>query len=304
MFRRLFALGSALVLSLSACAPGTELDSVEQTDLTESELSLSMQIVDVKKSPAPPGLTIIRKKSEFVEFFGTQPPAGLNFNKSWLLHYSMGVQNTGGYEATFVGVEREGSGANAHLLIRSNDQNPGPNCFVTQALTNPQVAVKIPKQSKNIPITHANTATFTDCGTVQNWCATALCETGQVCDEFTDACVEEPFCPKVKCANGYSCSEELDQCIGRLCDPEDADSCPANFECLNQIQCITQPCPGEFRCEPAPPEVTCADIGWNGTCVGNILKYCSSNEADDMTTQDCSPGSCVVNQQGFADCYQ
>lgn len=309
MFRRLFALGSALFLSLSACAPGSELESIEEADLTESELTLSMETVNVTKSNADPGLTIITKKAEYVAFFGTQPPASLNFNKSWLLHYSMGVQNTGGYAASFVSVDREGTGANANLVIRTHDQSPGPNCFVTQALTNPQAAVKIPKQKKAIQITHANDAGQTDCGTVQNWCATALCGPGQVCDEFVDACVDEPFCPKVKCANGYECSEDLDQCIGRLCDPEAAtgepESCPANFVCDNQIQCITQPCPAEYRCEPAPPaDVTCAEIGWNGVCQGNILKYCSSNEADDMTTQDCAPGSCVVNQQGFADCYE
>lgn len=293
----LVALGS--LLGVAACAPGS-VDNESESSADDSDaLSLPLEVLPVSKSEAPPGLTILRKKSEYVAFFGQQPPAGLSFNQSWVLHYSLGIQSTGGFAASIPSVDRIGSGANAQLEIHSQDRAPGPNCMVTQALTNPQVTVKIPKQAKAIPITHANTYVQTDCGTVQGWCATALCGPGQVCDEFSDACVEEPFCPKVKCANGYTCDEDVDACVGRECDPADASSCPSGMVCDNQIACITTPCPTEFRCEPAP-EVTCQQIGWVGTCQGTTLKYC---DGDDMTVVDCAPSQCdFVDADGYYDC--
>lgn len=293
----LFSLGSLLAFG---CAPDSGLDDAsEEAQEGEDALSLNVQVLNVTKSNADPGLTIIKKKADYVAFFGQQPPAGLSFNSSWVLHYSMGVQNTGGYAAGIPAVEREGTGSNKRLVVHTTDTSPGPNCIVTMALTNPQVTVKIPKQSNSLGLDQTNESIVTDCGTVQNWCASALCGPGLVCDEFTDSCVEEPFCPKVKCANGYECSEELDQCIGRICDPNLANDCPQNFVCENQIACITTPCPTEFRCEPAP-EVTCDQIGWEGICQGATLKYCNG---DDMVTQSCSPGQCEwVEQYGYYDC--
>ena len=306
MFHRfLVTIGSLFALGLGACAPDSGLEDLEQAADSENELSLSFVELDSVKSPAPPGLTILRKKSEYVAHFGTQPPADLNFNKSWVLHYSMGVQETGGYDVAFTSIAREGTGANARLVVHTMEEGPGPNCMVTMALSNPQVTVKIPKQNKTIGLDQTNETSVRDCGTVQNFCATKECGPNQVCDEFQDACVEAPFCPKVKCANGYVCDEDVDACVGRPCEPSDPNSCPANFVCDNQIACITQPCPSEFRCEPAPAPVTCAEIGWVGVCEGTVLKYCSSNSSNDMTTLDCAPGSCEFSQANqYFDCVQ
>jgi hypothetical protein len=300
MFRS-FAIASLLSLSslVVGCAPDSGLeDGSEEAQDDESALSLNVQVINVTKSNADPGLTIIKKKADYVAFFGVEPPPGLSFNSSWVLHYSMGGQNSGGYAAGIPAVEREGVPGDKRLVVHTTDTSPGPNCFVTLALTNPQVTVKIPKQNNSIGIDQTNESFVTDCGTVQNWCAAALCGPGMVCDEFTDACVEEPFCPKVKCANGYECSEDLDQCIGRICDPDNSD-CPANFACENQIACVTTPCPTEFRCEPAP-EVTCDQIGWEGICQGTTLKYCNG---DEMVTQSCSPGQCEWDEaNAYYDC--
>lgn len=285
---------------LLGCAPDSGLDDRDEAaEDSEAALSLPLTVLDVRKSPAPNGLTVITKKAEFVEFFGSQPPAGLNFNKSWVLHYSMGIANTGGYAAGISQVERIGSGQGARLAVHTTDTSPGPNCIVTMALTNPQVAVVIPKQKKSIQVEQTNEALVTDCGTVQNWCAAALCGPGQVCDEFQDACVEEPFCPKVKCANGYVCDEDVDACVGRPCDPDDSNSCPAGFSCDNQIACITTPCPTDYRCEPAPA-VSCDEIGWVGICQGPELKYCNG---DELVVQNCAPGQCdFVEAYEYYDC--
>ncbi|NUP09267.1 MAG: protease complex subunit PrcB family protein [Polyangiaceae bacterium] len=293
----MFSLGC--LLGSVGCTPDSSVDDIEASSDDAEALSLPLQVLDVTKSNAPSGLTILRKKSEYVAFFGAEPPAGVNFNQSWVVHYSIGVQNTGGYSVSFTSIDRIGSGASARLEVHTLDRTPGPNCAVTMALTNPQVTVKIPKQTKTIPVEQIFGLEVTDCGTVQNWCATALCAPGTTCDEFSDACVDDPFCPKVKCANGYECNEDLDACIGRLCDPDDSNSCPSGFVCENQIACITTPCPTEFRCEPAP-EVTCDEIGWEGICHGPTLKYC---DGDAMTVIDCAPGQCeFVEADGYYDC--
>lgn len=299
--RLLALLLSSLSFAAAGCAPGSEIESSEQADDDSDALSLAVETIAVSKNPAPPGLTVLTKKSEYVAFFGAEPPASLNFNKSWVLHYSMGIQNTGGFAASIASVERQGSGASSKITVHPVEASPGPNCIVTMALSNPQVTVKIPKQKKGVPVEMAIDYVTTDCGTVQGWCATATCGSGQVCDEFSDSCVKEPWCPKVKCANGYVCDEDVDACVGRPCDAADSESCPVGFVCDNQIQCVTTPCPADFRCEPAPA-VSCADIGWVGVCQGPVLKYC---DGDTMTTQTCSPGQCdFVESLGYFDCVE
>lgn len=294
---------AASVLSLIAgCAPDSAVNELSE-DVVDSEdaLSLPIEIVNVTKSNAPAGLTILTKKADYVAFFGSQPPAGLNFNASWVVHYSMGVQNSGGFSAGITSIERVGQGGNKRLEVHTQDTSPGPNCFVTMALTNPQVTVKIPKQNKSLAIEQLPSSVVTDCGTVQNWCATALCDGSTICDEFQDACVADPnaFCPKVKCANGYVCDEEVDACVGRPCDYEDSNSCPNGMVCANHIFCVTTPCPTDFYCEPAP-EVTCEQIGWEGICQGPTLKYC---DGDEMISQVCTPGQCEYDEANqYFDC--
>ncbi len=287
MFRKLFALLSLGALSMSpmlGCAPDSTVDEVERADDDDSALSVPFEELDVTKSPSSDGLTVIKKKSEFIAFFGQQPPPGLSFNQSWVLHYSAGVKPTGGYGTSIVSVERDGKGNSAHLVVKTEEVSPGDGCIVTQALTNPQTTVKIPKQKSGVVVD---------------------LKTNQVVEE----CGPDPdaFCPKVKCANGYECDENVDACVGRHCDPNagptDGMSCPTGFACENQIQCIKAPCPEDFRCEPVaapPPQPDCATIGWVGTCDGAVLSYCID---DVLHTVDCSPGSCgFVPQYAYYDC--
>jgi len=307
MFSRAFRIVSVAALTavsslLLACAPDSGLEIGENAEDATESLKLNMVELDVKKSAAPEGLTIITKKADYVAFFGTQPPSNVNFQSHWVLHYSMGVENTGGYDANMLSVERIGSGANARLAIGIEEVSPGPGCMVTQALTNPQVTVRIPKQNKSIGIDQSVTSTVTDCSE-PNWCAAALCGPGTTCDELSDACVEEPFCPKVKCANGYECDESVDACVGRTCDPEagpeDGMSCPSGFNCENHIVCITFPCPADYRCEPAPAD-PCQGIDWVGTCEGTTLKYCDNNQ---LVVVECSPAECGYNTSAqYFDC--
>jgi hypothetical protein len=292
-----FLLSSSLALLAAGCAPDSGLDDSEDVSREQAALSVPFETLAVTKSASPAGITVIKNKAQFKAFFGVSAPSDISFMKSWVIHYSLGIQNTGGYAAEITGIERTGFGASKLLTVHTRSVSPGPACMVTMALTNPQVTVEIPRQAAQIPIDEAAEHVLTDCSE-PNWCAAALCAMGTFCDEAVDTCVEDAFCPKVKCANGYECDEAARACVPRLCDPTDASSCPANFACENQIQCITTPCPGEFRCVEKGP---CGDVTYEGLCTeDNILQYCQSNE---LFVIPCGAQACGWDtQQNYFDC--
>jgi len=285
MFRKLvasFALAALSLAPMFGCAPDNSIDSSEEVDERDSALSVGFEEIAVTKSNAPPGVTVIKKKADYVAFFGVQPPPGLSFNSSWVLHYSMGVENTGGYSTSVDNVERIGKGSTAHLLLTTQDVSPGSNCPVTQSLTNPQVTIKIPKQKSGVTVNHIANTQVTDCS------------------------ADDEYCFKVKCANGYVCDEAADACVPRPCDQDDPNTCPSGFACENHLACFAAPCPSDFRCwpvtaPPPPPANICDEIGWIGTCDAAVLSYCTSDDV--VHTYDCSPGSCGwVPSYGFYDC--
>lgn len=234
-------------VALSGCS--VETASTDESDLTST---VTFKKLAVTKSNADPGLTILKSKAQYLAFFGKPAPASIDFNKSWVLHYSTGMQSTGGFKAEIVGVKRTGSGANRRLEIATRSTSPGPTCAVTEALTNPQMTVKINKQLSPIGIDQTNEEVVTDCSE-PDFCASALCAPGTVCDEATDSCVAPPYCITVKCANGYECDNTARACVPRSCDPTNPLDCPANFECRNQIQCKMAPCPVDYRCISLTP---------------------------------------------------
>jgi hypothetical protein len=297
--RNIFTWLGVVLWAALAFACGSDEEAAQVAEATEvTELTLAE--LEVRKSEAPPGMTIITRKADFKAFFGQEPPAGLSFNKSWVVHYSMGVQGTGGYIATIPSVQRLGKGATAKLVVHAADEVPGSHCRVTESLTNPQITVTIPKQKKNIAVELDTIQNVRDCSE-PDWCAAALCGPGTMCNELEDACVEEAFCPKVRCANGYYCNEDVDACVGRPCDPAglEGEACPDGMVCENQIACITTPCPAQYACEPAPAD-PCNGIDWAGTCEGTVLSYCDANE---LIVVDCDPASCGWrSSQGYYDC--
>jgi hypothetical protein len=304
-FSKLIA-GLALSLSLPlvfACAPDPGGDAGagvrEESAVMDGALELPFEVLDLRKDNADPALTVIKTKAAFQAFFGFAAPASINFNKSWVLHFSTGVKNTGGYAANIVGVDRNGAGVNRKITVTTEDVSPGPGCIVTQAFTNPQMTVKIKKQS-GIPVEQVSTETITDCSE-PDFCTRALCPEGTVCNEEQDACVTPSVCQYVKCANGYECSDEAGGCVPRACDPDVADTCPENFACENHIVCITAPCPGDFRCYPVEQD-PCQGISYEGTCEGNTLKYCESQQLNVIDCGDYAATCGFSASQSYYDC--
>jgi hypothetical protein len=72
---------------------------------------------------------------------GIRPQQAVDFNQEAVLVVYMGEQNTGGYSVTITSVKLEGG----KLLVTVKQGRPSPSSMVTQALTQPYHAVKIPK---------------------------------------------------------------------------------------------------------------------------------------------------------------
>lgn len=268
---------ASLSLSLAGCAEETPAPATEVAETDESETvvsaeeelkgAISFTTLSAKKPNAPEGLTVIESKSEYVAFFGTKPPASVDFNKHWVLHESSGVKSTGGYATSVKSVKRVGKGEKASIVVETKDVAPGPMCMVTMALTNPQATVRINKQPGVKLSELVRKTTLTDCSE-PNFCAAALCAVGTLCDESTDSCLPDPnaFCPRVRCASGFVCSEELRQCVDNDGDPCNPNPCGAEQTCLAQYpKCPALPdgsvnpdCHPTAVCtDPAPPENEC-----------------------------------------------
>lgn len=263
------------VLAALGCAP-PGLDAVVE-DTTESEdAAVAFEVLDARKDDAEAGLTVLRSKAAYLDHFGEDPPEGVSFNKHWVLHYAMGTQPTGGYGTAIASIEKAGSGNQRTLIVTTHDTVPGYGCMVTQALTSPQVTVRINK--------HNGATVKLDAQLVQ------------------DDCEPRDFCPLVRCNKGTYCDEDANACLPGPCDPERTDECGPGLACQNLLRCVTEPCPEDWRCHSAPdkPEDPCEGLDYDGTCEGTTVRWCEELE---IHTLECGPdGACVEDASGFADC--
>jgi hypothetical protein len=86
---------------------------------------------------------VITSPGEYQALVGRPPPAGLDFQREWVVLYAAGTMPTGGYEARVTRIRR--SGGDRIVTVETTLVTPGPHCFVTQALTNPYVLVRFPR---------------------------------------------------------------------------------------------------------------------------------------------------------------
>lgn len=274
LLRSLAALlvAASSVLAAAGCAPPGVDTHVEDT--TESEdAAVGFEVLDVRLNDAPAGLTVLKSAAAYRDHFGVEPPQGVSFQKHWVLHYSLGVMPTGGYATEIASIEKAGTGAQRTLIVTTLDTEPGPGCTVTQALTNPQIVVRINKHN-GAAVKHAAEIARTDCG-------------------------DHDFCPLVRCNKGLVCDEAQNACVPGPCDPDDADACGQGLACENHIRCVTAPCPEEWLCHFLP-EDPCQGLDYGGSCDGQTVRWC---EEQAIQTLDCGPdGECFEDADGFADC--
>jgi hypothetical protein len=251
------SLAFALLLSAPAtgCVEATdELAAEQDQDLTQGH-SIKFVTLNVTKAQAKPGVTVLKSKSEYQSFFASKPPQGVDFNKHWVVHYSTGVHNTGGYAAKIGTITRKGFGQKKKLVVHTESTEPGPLCAVTMAFTNPQMTVRINKQPGTPYVGEDNIHEVTDCSK-PNFCQLAKCGAGYVCDELQDNCVPADPCSPSPCAADEWCTVVFPQCVqpenfpGPVCNPKAVclATCKSNADCLAgetcqpAAVCITTPC--------------------------------------------------------------
>src|SRR4030095_16012160 len=107
-FARVLLLALATSLgSVAGCATDDD-PGIASDDLTD----VSFEQLDVSKWGSPAGLTVLKSKQAYVDFFGEAPPQSVDFQRHWVVHVSMGIRNTGGYAIEITRIEKTGTGTN------------------------------------------------------------------------------------------------------------------------------------------------------------------------------------------------
>ena len=141
MSRCLTFLGApALVTALLGCGADaqndTETDSLQFTELASGDYlqsgAFSNKSAEIISSQ--PAL-----ETAYATYSGTEVPQ-IDFTASKVLLVDMGRQPTGGYSIHVSSVTRDDGAAVAEVVLAQ----PGPECVVTEALTNPYQFVQIP----------------------------------------------------------------------------------------------------------------------------------------------------------------
>ena len=228
-----FALSTSLTPLAAGC--GSDDSGTDSANLTQK---VSFEPLEVTREGAPAGLTVLKNTADYRAFFGDDAPA-IDFQRSWVVHYSMGIKSTGGFTTEITSIEKTGASDNRKLVVHTNDVSPGAGCSVTKALTNPQVAVRINKQPSTPSQKAASEKTTTNCSEVD-------------CGDLDDRAVDVCFGDDSEAPDWDSCFEGAFEDLGDVrqqakdcCD----DGGPFSW-CLEFNN-------GGFDCEPSGG--SCAD---------------------------------------------
>lgn len=163
-FSRMNVLGWALVAIVSCTALGDawarEGGGRPPRAPNPGEIALPFAPLEVRASGRPRGelRTLLTSARMYQAFVGSPPPEDLNFQREWVILYAPGTMPTGGYVADISYIGRSADGRT--LTIETRLIEPGPDCFVTQALTNPYVLVRFPRPegARRVNFTHVTEA--------------------------------------------------------------------------------------------------------------------------------------------------
>ncbi len=192
------------------------------------------------------GTTVTREifanATAYAKYFGHSAPASVNFSTHYVVYYSAGVKNTGGYKASIEKVTTSNSGLT--LKVTTALESPGAGCFVTQSLTRPNVLVKFRK-----PSPRPYYLSFYKHDTVRD-------------------------CSAGKCTKDSDCELSDNYCGGCACEALDPGEQPTT--CSNPVNCFAQPCLNKVaRCQSNKCVVATKPAGiacGNNTCTNG--QYC------------------------------
>lgn len=240
----------AVVLGVSACDASLEVidDPLDDGAFVEDEagirrtlLAEEVTLVATKAWSDRPTRKLFRNATEFDAFFGrgSARATGLDFRRQWVVFFSAGRQNTGGFSARIDRIEVSSTGKTYYPF--ATFRSPGGGCMVTQALTKPHHLVSISK-SRTVPSSLRWTIDrpFRHCS-----CDAIACDDGTVCleSEGEALCVPRTDCTMARCTADTYC-----------------DDSSGTAQCLPRATCATILCNPGFLCTEASGTAECVSI--------------------------------------------
>ncbi len=167
-FSRMNVLGLAALAIVSCTALG-DAGAREETRPpprapNPGDLALPFVEIEARASARPHGELrhLLTSARDYQAFVGSPPPENLDFRREWVVLYAAGTMSTGGYVADISYIGRSLDGRT--LTIETKLIEPGSNCFVTQALTNPYVLVRFPRPNEARRVVFTHISEVRDCG--------------------------------------------------------------------------------------------------------------------------------------------
>ncbi len=283
-----------------------------KADAYTTNLPFDIISVDLGSKGTSESRWLVTSKAGFEKTFKTKAPTDVKWGSEWVYIYSAGTKNTGGYNALVsqITFSKKGNVLRFYDLL----ETPGPDCFVTYALTKPYVAVKFKKQGYD-KLAYKHSTEERVC----NPCATVKCAAGTHCEVVEVQCITAPCPPIAQCVADDPCSL-VDCGDGMTCENVGGSAecvplsacaavrCAAGTICIEKepgvAACVTPKtcggiagiaCPGALECVDNPAD-SCdpanggADCG--GICLCTLLAKCAAGYHFDRDPAVCS---CVLN---------
>jgi hypothetical protein len=198
-----------LVLAVSAmvgCSSSAEdnrtsqtAEALGETGIDEAGLRTPVSFDTFSDDIGDSGESEVRKiftsEAAYDNYFGHAPPSDVDFYYDWVVFYSAGTQDTGGYDASIEKIELSSTGGT--IYVKTRLESPGSNCSVSQSESKPYVLARFSKpypRPRYVRYTKDDDTIY--CSNPTPTCATTLCSAGTHCINTSEGpeCVDDP-CP-------------------------------------------------------------------------------------------------------------
>ncbi|MBI4509231.1 MAG: protease complex subunit PrcB family protein [Deltaproteobacteria bacterium] len=288
---------AAASLSLSACA--VESEDVLSEEIVSSgdneakadhaDIAFTEFSDDTSSAPGSEARKLFTTAAQYRAYFGHPAPAGVNWRSDWVVYYSAGGQNTGGYDASISNITVTHSGVT--LKVTTTLESPGPGCPVTMAFSRPDVLVKFKRPTrrprnvrfyKDDTVRDCNQPKGPFCGGIAGFPCPGL---GTCVDDPTDDC--DPRRGGADCGGVCECTA-LAKCV----EGHFWDSSPEVCACVPLPDpCATVRCMSGTHCEVVDGNAQC--IPDFVTCEYDSKKY---KAGDSFPAGDgCNACTCRTN---------
>ncbi|HXU64448.1 MAG TPA: protease complex subunit PrcB family protein [Polyangia bacterium] len=255
---------------------------------------------DVGKQASTKTRTLIRNARGYQSMFGHAPPAAVDFSREWVMFYAAGTEPTGGYQASFLALLRNGPS----LIAITQLASPNKACLVDDVITTPYALIKFPAQPGTSPQFYKSDS-ITDCN--PDPCSYTDCGPGMRC-EAGKCVVSCGGIAGIACPGQGKCGDDPND----TCNPAAGGAdCPGICSCVQNVLCTTDSkfdsSPAVCACVPTKPPV-CGPVCDIYCQYGNVLDAngcptcgCNPPPADPCATVRCASGThcdagkCVSN---------